>query len=145
MTHPTLRPATHDDSEAIRTCIADAFTKARAEISDFPDVTFGIEESIGAGLAFVAEAEGCVCGALTVHVTDDYLKVEVVAVDSAYRGFGIGRLLMEFAVQEAKRRGVRELRLRTHILMPENVALYQHLGWEVTSEDETGVNMAFKL
>jgi ribosomal protein S18 acetylase RimI-like enzyme len=52
-----------------------------------------------------------------------------VAVAPAAQGQGYGRRLITFAEDEAKRRGYDELRLYTNVLMGENIALYQHLGF----------------
>ncbi|MBV7317144.1 hypothetical protein [Shewanella sp. NIFS-20-20] len=31
--------------------------------------------------------------------------------------------------------------IATHVLLNENIALYQHLGWEITRKDDTKVLM----
>jgi ribosomal protein S18 acetylase RimI-like enzyme len=41
-----------------------------------------------------------------------------------------GRALVAFAEAEARRRGYAQLRLYTHVLMTENLALYRRLGFE---------------
>ena len=51
---------------------------------------------------------------------------------------------MDFAEAFARERGLTELRLYTHRLMTENLAIYRHLGYEVTGErDEEGFDRIF--
>jgi ribosomal protein S18 acetylase RimI-like enzyme len=74
-----------------------------------------------------------VIGVIVLVEDDDRLVIENVAVDPARQGEGIGRRLLEFAEQVARRAGVRTVALYTHEKMTENIALYARLGYE---EDE---------
>ncbi len=65
-----------------------------------------------------------------------HLLLDNVAVDRDAQGKGIGRMLIAFAEAEARRRGHAELRLHTHQLMTENIALYARTGWEETGRGE---------
>ena len=49
--------------------------------------------------------------------------------------------LLEFAETVAKEKAYCELRLATHILLTENISLYEHLGWSEIERDETRVHM----
>ena len=54
------------------------------------------------------------------------------------QGTGLGRQLMEFAEQEAARRGLTRVRLYTHEVMTESQAVYARLGYgedQRTTED----------
>lgn len=69
----------------------------------------------------------------------EFLLIENVAVSPGEQGNGYGRALITFAEQIARERGTPELRLCTNVLMSENVALYQHLGFtEVGRINGTG-------
>ena len=46
------------------------------------------------------------------------------------------RQLVAFAESEARRRGYDEIRLYTHVVMADNVAYYERLGWEETHRGE---------
>ncbi len=48
---------------------------------------------------------------------------------------------MELAEAETLEQGFHELRLNTHVDMPENVQLYTHLGWEETGQRGNKVSM----
>ena len=52
--------------------------------------------------------------------------------------------MIAFGEDEAKRRGFEELRLHTNLLMVENIALYQHLGFhEIGRIHEHGVDRVY--
>jgi ribosomal protein S18 acetylase RimI-like enzyme len=69
---------------------------------------------------------------------DDALMVENVAVDPGQQGRGIGPALLEFAEEQARSRGLGELRLYTHELMTSNLDLYERLGWQEYERRKTG-------
>ena len=81
---------------------------------------------------WVADDGGQIVGLLILVPGDDHVLVENVAVDPGRQGEGIGRALLAFAEQRAAELGVREMRLYTHVLMTENIALYQRAGYVET-------------
>jgi GNAT superfamily N-acetyltransferase len=91
---------------------------------------------INARTAWVAEIDGGVVGLLVLLPQEDHLLLDNVAVDPARHGQGIGRALMAFAEEEAIRQGYAELRLYTHEMMTENLAMYPALGWQETGRAE---------
>ena len=62
----------------------------------------------------------------------DTLLVENVAVRPALHGRGIGRGLLAFAEDEARRLGLPAVRLYTNAKMTRNIVLYEALGYTVT-------------
>jgi ribosomal protein S18 acetylase RimI-like enzyme len=64
--------------------------------------------------------------------TEAGLLLDNVAVRPELHGRGIGRALIGFAEAEARRRGHVAIRLYTHVLMTENIALYANLGFTET-------------
>jgi ribosomal protein S18 acetylase RimI-like enzyme len=86
-------------------------------------------ELVAGGDVYVWESPD-VIGLLVLRVTDDgALMVENVAVDPAAQGQGLGRSLLGFAEEQARARGIGELRLYTHERMTSNIELYSRLGW----------------
>jgi GNAT superfamily N-acetyltransferase len=70
--------------------------------------------------------------------------VGVLTLVPAAQGRGLGRSLMDFAEQEAARRGLTRLTLYTHEVMTENLAIYGHLGYtEVERRTENGYHRVF--
>lgn len=85
-----------------------------------------------AGQAFVRECDGAPAGMLVLEDAPDHLWLDTIAVDPAWQGRGIGRALLAFAEEEARRRNLPELRLLTHQAMLSNIALYARLGYVET-------------
>jgi GNAT superfamily N-acetyltransferase len=80
--------------------------------------------------AWAGELNGELIGLVVLEEHSDHLLLDNVAVSPARQGQGFGRALIAFAESEARRRGFTELRLFTHELMVENIALYGRLGFE---------------
>jgi ribosomal protein S18 acetylase RimI-like enzyme len=99
---------------------------------------------IDAGLVTVAERDGAVVGLLVLVPAADHLLVENVAVDPEVQRTGLGRRLMAHAEEEARARGLHELRLYTNEKMVENVAWYPRLGYRETERRaESGFSRVF--
>ena len=62
----------------------------------------------------------------------DGFLLDNIAVLPECQGKGHGRVLIEFAEAEARRRGFQEIHLYTHALMTENIALYRRIGFVET-------------
>lgn len=90
-------------------------------------------QRIKAGQAWVIEDAGSVAGLLVLVDTDRALLLDNIAVDPAAQGRGLGKMLTTFVEDEARRRGRAEVQLYTNVLMIENVALYQRLGFSETN------------
>jgi GNAT superfamily N-acetyltransferase len=86
-----------------------------------------------------------ITGLISLVVTDDdSLLVENVAVHPDAQGAGLGRQLMEFAEEEARRLDARRLWLYTNEVMHENIDIYAHLGYrEFDRRNEGGYRRVF--
>jgi len=120
-----IRPATIHDVPAIEQIInahasvGKMLFKSYAQLyEDLRD--FGIEEEGG-------EPRGCV--ALTI-IWADLAEVRSLAVDEAHLGIGIGRRLVEWAVDEARRLGIRRLMALTY-----EQGFFEKLGFEVVAKE----------
>ena len=136
-----IRKALLADVEALASCIDAAYAKYSNRISDMPPVSDGIAEEITSNQVWVAIEDGKIIAGLFLISHDGFMKLANLAVHPSHGGKGIGRKLMELSDSEAKRQGYDEMRLNTHIAMPENVQLYEHLGWEEVSRSENTVSM----
>ncbi|HBA82928.1 MAG TPA: GNAT family N-acetyltransferase [Verrucomicrobia bacterium] len=89
-------------------------------------------------ILFVAEAEGRVvgmCSLLLVTSTAEGGRVgwvEDVVLEPAWRGKGIGRLLMSELESEASRRKLKRLQLLADRTNRTALAFYHRLGWDET-------------
>ena len=85
-----------------------------------------------------------VTGLISLIPEDHSLLVENLAVHPAAQGTGLGRALMDFAEQQARRLRLPRLTLYTHEVMTENQAIYAHLGYRETARrTENGYHRVF--
>ncbi|CAH0274577.1 GNAT family N-acetyltransferase [Roseomonas sp. CECT 9278] len=136
MTAPSpIRPrrAQPGEAEGLRRLVADAYGHYVARLGKPPGpMVDDYAQRIADGQAWVLEADGALVGLVVLEDADDALLLDNVAVAPAAQGKGHGRALMTFAEAEARRRGHAELRLYTHVLMTENIALYGRVGFRET-------------
>ena len=71
-------------------------------------------------------------GILVLEETPEGFLLDNIAILPEGQGKGYGRALIEFAEAEARRRGFAEIRLYTHEMMTENIALYSRIGYAET-------------
>jgi GNAT superfamily N-acetyltransferase len=90
------------------------------------------EQRIAAGQTWVLDEAGRIVGILVLEETPPGFLLDNIAVLPAFHGKGFGRVLIEFAEAEARRRGFADIHLYTHALMHENIALYQRIGFVET-------------
>ncbi|MEJ3652841.1 GNAT family N-acetyltransferase [Actinomycetes bacterium KLBMP 9759] len=85
----------------------------------------------------VAELDGAVAGYAAIGNTSPMpshqhvIELRGLAVDPAAQGRGVGRLLVEAAVEEARRRGAAKISLRVLGSNPGARRLYERCGFEV--------------
>jgi GNAT superfamily N-acetyltransferase len=128
-----IRPATALDEDAVVRVVRDAYLPYVERIGKEPGpMRDDYATHIAAGAVFVAGADGVVGGVIVLIDQPDHLLLDNIAVAPALQGRGLGGALMEFAEDEARRRGFIELGLYTHVLMTENIARYSRLGWHET-------------
>jgi len=125
----------------LKSCIDRAYQPVKSQLPDLPDVSAGLAEDIRDHHVFVVESDGILTGCAIVSLNGTSAHLMNIAVDPAARGQGLGRLLMEHAEEFARSSGAAEMHLATHVEMPENVALYSHLGWSETSRNGNKVMM----
>ena len=82
---------------------------------------------------FVALAGERMAGLLVLKFDPDRALLDNVAVTPGYQGTGLGRRLIDFAEEEARKRGYACLDLYTNEVMTENLRLYNRLGYEETT------------
>jgi GNAT superfamily N-acetyltransferase len=89
---------------------------------DFPAI-------IAAGQVWLAELDQRLVGVLVQYETEQGFYIDTVAVIPELQGSGVGRVLLEFAEDEALRRGYTSLYLCTNVKMTENQVLYPKIGY----------------
>ena len=125
-----IRPATQADAGAVRDCVDAAYRHYIDRIGRKPGPMLDdYAKIIGERPVHVAELGGKIVGMLVLDETDEGFLLETVGVNPAVKGTGVGRLLIEFAESEARRKGYASLYLYTHEKMTENQALYARNGY----------------
>lgn len=83
------------------------------------------------GRLYLAESQGEICGCVALRPMDDagVCEMKRLFVREPFRGRGIGRMLTERIVADARRIGYHTMRLDTLQRMEEARALYQQLGF----------------
>ena len=120
-----IRPASFADLPAIVRIVSDAYRVYIERIGKPPGPMLDdYSAHIRNHAAWVAEISDQVRGVLILIGETDHLLLDNVAVDPSHHGRGIGRALLNFAEQEAIRRGYSEITLYTHEKMSENLAMY---------------------
>ena len=128
-----IRPATIEEAGAVTACVREAYAKYVGRIGREPApmlVDYGA--AILAREAWVLVEGDDTTGVLVMRPKEDHLFVETVAVRTGWQGEGLGRMLMEFAEEVARDRGLHEIRLYTNEKMTENLPFYRGLGYEET-------------
>lgn len=136
-----IRKAQVADADALASCIDAAYAQYASRIPDLPPVSEGCADEIINNQVWVAVEDDKIVGGLFLVHHDEAMKLANVAVHPAHTGKGLGRDLIAFAENEAKKQGFSEVHLNTHVAMPENVQFYIRLGWKEISREGNSVSM----
>jgi N-acetylglutamate synthase-like GNAT family acetyltransferase len=141
----TIRRAEKKDAAALADCFDAAYSIYAPRITDLPAVSDGIEDDIERNVVWVVARDNQVIGGLVLLPKEDHVVLANVAIDPSATGAGLGRAFMDLAEAEARKLGHEKLRLSTHVDMPENVQLYEHLGWHEIGRSGNKVHMEKSL
>lgn len=135
-----IRQAKPTDLDALIDVINRAYEIYKIELPDLPDVSFGVEEEIAKGNVWVVDQNGVMGGVFLAFAAKGAVLTNI-AVDPLLAGQGFGKALIRRAENECRKRNISKLKLATHAKMPENIALYTHLGWMETRREGNKVFM----
>jgi GNAT superfamily N-acetyltransferase len=128
-----LRPLTNVDAgeaaKLIRTAFAAQNRRTDPPSSALLETCPSIVAKIAAGGGFGAFEGGALIATVLWSLSGDALHVARVSVAPEARGRGIVRLLIAACEMEARRRGVREMTLKTRLELPENERLFERCGF----------------
>lgn len=90
-----------------------------------------VEQLLGEGVAFFVSREaGAAAGCGGVQLFGlEYAEIKRMYVRPAFRGHGLGRLMLNHLEDHARQHGVSVLRLETGIYQHEAIALYERNGF----------------
>lgn len=126
-----MRRARTDEADAVAALVEAAFARHVEAVGRRPmPMDDDHAAHIAAGEQWVSDAsDGSLASAVVLTERDDHLHVDNVAVAPALQGRGLGRELLAFAEDEARRRGFAEIQLYTNAAMSDNLVMYPRLGF----------------
>jgi GNAT superfamily N-acetyltransferase len=133
----TIRLAGPGDADALRGIAAEAYRHYVPRIGREPaPMTTDYGQAVRVGQAWVAAADGPIEGFIILIEKPGYLLLDNVAVRPAAQGRGIGGRLLAVAEDQARSRGLSEIRLYTNEAMTENLRYYARRGYTETHRAE---------
>jgi GNAT superfamily N-acetyltransferase len=140
-----IRRAGPADREAVEAIVDAAYSVYIERIGKPPGPMLDdYARLIDRGAVNVLEEPGGVAAIIVLLTKRDHLLLDNIAVRPDRQGQGLGRRLIGFAEAEARRLGHAELRLYTHAMMSENIALYARLGFvETGRRHDAGYDRVF--
>jgi len=140
-----IRPARPDEAEWARALVRRAYALYVPRMGREPaPMLADYGALIDAGDMRVLEDAGSPVALIVLRPDEDALFIENIAVDPAAQRKGHGRTLLAFAEREARRLGLKALRLYTNAAMTENLSYYPSLGFRETDRrEEDGYKRVF--
>lgn len=127
------RRATPADQPAVQRLVDVAFTPYIERIGRPPGpMTVDYARALADSRVWVVDEDGLLDAVMVLHEHSDHLLVDVIAVDPAAQGRGVGTMLLDRAEAAARDLGLTELRLYTNEAMTENLLFYPRRGFEET-------------
>jgi len=140
-----IRLATASDLAEIKRCAEEAYALYVPRIGKKPaPMIADFASQIAAGHVNVCVDGDRLLGYIVLYTRDDHLHIENVAVFPSLQGTGLGRDLLAFAEDEARRVGKTVIELYTNQHMTENLSFYPRLGYvELARGEEAGFARVF--
>jgi GNAT superfamily N-acetyltransferase len=125
-----IREASQADAPAAKACVIGSFDPYVERIGKPPaPMLLDFPAEIEARHVWVAETKRKVVEVLVQYETGEGFYIDTVAVAPLHQGSGVGRALLQFAEQEALRRGYGSIYLCTNARMTENQIFYPRIGY----------------
>lgn len=90
-----------------------------------------IKKYLGRSLVFVGTVDGSVVGVALLELDGEVAELWSIAVAEAHQGKGLGRMLLQHVLAEARGRGVRRVELGTGNSSLSQLAFYQRNGFRM--------------
>jgi GNAT superfamily N-acetyltransferase len=132
-----IRPAKRNDLSAILAMMADLETDDQALNLSAAEAIFKRMQSYPNYTIYVAVAEGEIIGTFSLLIMDNLAHmgapsgiVEDVVVHSSWRGQGIGKQMMQFAMQQCQKAGCYKMALSSNLIREQAHRFYDQLGFQ---------------
>ena len=133
--HVQLRPATNADAEAVRELVFGVLKEygLRPSPQDTDADLFDIESSYfarGGRFDVLVAAGETIVGTVGLYPVDaTTVELRKMYVHKQLRGAGHGRMLLDHALEQARRAGFKRMTLETATVLKEALALYTRYGF----------------
>lgn len=118
----TLETATNAETETLVALLENALTSEPMRRAMLANASL---------TSYAAYRDSEIVGAVVVRWGSES-EIELLAVDAARRGQGIGRAIVAAVVEEARRRDVKRLLVGTGNFSVDNIAFYQKCGFRMS-------------
>ena len=138
-----IRKAVIEDAAGLKNVMESAYSAYQERMGGkrLPPMEVDYFSEIRDYPTWVVESNGTVVAGLIMMFEDNFASIANIAVHPDFQGRGLGGSLMKFAETVAKEEAYPELRLATHVMLTENLSLYDHLGWLEIERDDVRVYM----
>ncbi|SKA94291.1 putative acetyltransferase [Prosthecobacter debontii] len=132
----TLRPATNADCEAVRAVVLSVLAEygLQADLSTTDADLFDLEGHYaqrGGCFEVVVDPNGKIIASVGLQPQGEGLcELRKMYLLPQHRGRGIGRTLLDHALQRARELGFREIHLETASVLKEATAMYERAGFQ---------------
>jgi ribosomal protein S18 acetylase RimI-like enzyme len=134
-----IRRARQEDAQAVALITDSAYAKYVPLLGRKPQpMTADHQKMISENAVWLLFREDYPVGVLVLVNEPDCLLIYSVAIRPELQKHGLGRRLLDWAEQEARRLGRQHIRLYTNALMAANIALYRRLGYIETHREPFG-------
>lgn len=141
----TLRPADNQDFEKFWVLIHDCLASygllmdSQTIDKDLLDIQASYWQS--GGMFYVLLDKDRVIGTVALRCENERVfELCRMYLAEKFRGQGLGKGLLQFAIEQAKSRGAAEIYLKTASVLKEAIALYQKSGFVLEAEKDVGGN-----
>lgn len=141
-----IRQARTCDEVQIRECAERAYARYIPLIGREPaPMVADFASQIAAGAVFVAtDDQDRLQGFIVFHAEEGHVLLENVAVLPQAAGRGVGKKLINFCENAARKLGLSAVHLYTNELMTENLSIYPKLGYaEIARGTEDGFSRVY--
>jgi len=133
-----IRHAVVSDAPDIHALLQDAFREYAeaigiSELEALKETISDIEFEIANNTVFVAIIDGIIIGTIRIEITGDEAYISRFAVNSCYRGMGVGESLMNLADKYIKSKGIKRSFLYTASHNTNLVRFYYNRGFYTES------------
>lgn len=135
-----IRIAEVEDAKLVHEIMLSAFEEYRhLEVppSALDEKVSLIEESLrnGKGKALLYYQDEIPVGSCRFKIDGDALNFSRLSVRPEFRGNGIAKTILQWLEQYALENNIIELSCRVRMALPQNIDLYQSIGYSVTKEE----------